>query len=131
MHMLTIRREQVAAFQSAKDGVFARWLVTYLHAHHPTLLGGLPDAELERRVHAGLARARGHGLRDERLIAAFILLMFQHAPDFDTRERLRRRLTEGGRTAEWRFSELVAHTTPEEWAEVRQARDDAAWGTPG
>ncbi|PTL80310.1 hypothetical protein [Vitiosangium sp. GDMCC 1.1324] len=127
--MLRIRKEQMAAFQSMRDEVFARWLATYLRTHYSGLLGALSDADLERRVLVGLARALGHGLRDERKLAQFIILMFQHAPNFDEHEHIRARLSEGGRSAEWRFSEMVARTTQEEWAEVRYARDDATWGT--
>jgi hypothetical protein len=97
--VLVIRREQIAAFQEARDRAFIRWMVGYLRDHHEERVAGMADGEVEERAWQGLRRARQLGVREEQVAVDFIALLFLVASDLYERPAVRRRFAEAADTA--------------------------------
>lgn len=98
-------------------------IVTHLSEEQPELIAGLADAEVARRVAAGIARANSHSFVQPESVTAYVTLMFLVAPDFDSHPAIARALRLHGTEAE-RLRLLFERTREEDW-------DQAAAGSKG
>lgn len=135
--MLTIRADQIQAFHSVADAMFIDRVSQYLKEHHADtsirLLEGvstvrdLPDETLREFIRNGLARARSYDLTHESALAAFIVLQFETAPNFDDHPLLRRALRDERCETNLRIDRLMEQATPENWQAVKERYDANAW----
>ncbi|MGH9900505.1 MAG: hypothetical protein ACRD68_01560 [Pyrinomonadaceae bacterium] len=135
--MLTIREEQMRAFRPAADVVFAKRVATSVRANHGDasvrLPAGtftvrrLPEETLRRLVRGGIARAREYELSHESALAAFVVLMFETAPNFDRHPVIRRILTDENVPPNSRVDRLLEEVTEQNWEAVKQSYDAGAW----
>ncbi len=95
-------------------------IVTHLCEQQPELIAGLPDAEIQRRAAAGIARAHAHGFVQPESVTAYVTLMFLVAPDFDTHPAIARALRAHGAEAE-RLRLLFERTREADWDEAAAA----------
>jgi hypothetical protein len=127
--ILTIRSEQMRAFDAATEPAFIDRLVDHLETFHDDSIAGLEAAELRRRVAAGLARARGYRIYQQDLLTAFVSLMFVIAPNFDEHPTIRAILTQSGRYDD--RAQRLAGLPQTCWEEARQSSDSRAWQANG
>jgi hypothetical protein len=135
--MPQIREEQMQAFQREADVVFERRLAGEIRARQADTvvrLPGrtltvreLPEATLQEMVRDGIERARGYGMTFESSLAAFVVLMFVVAPNFDEHPVVQRRLSDEKVQADARVQGLAKEVPEADWEAARDSYDPGAW----
>lgn len=135
--MLTIRADQIQAFNSLADAMFVDRVWQYLKEHHAdtsihlpegeSTVGNLADEMLKEFIRNGMTRARAYDLTHESALAAFIVLQFETAPNFDDHPLLHRALKDERGDPNLRIDRLMDQTSPENWQAVRERYDANAW----
>ena len=126
MQPFIIWESQMAALQTEKHRQFSRWSADYLAKYLPATVEGLVHAEIEARSLHGVSRALRHGVRDPASMFAFIRLMFEYGPGFDSYPRFRKVLA----TAEpgaLKIESILSSATQEDWKHVRESGEYQAW----
>jgi len=135
--MLTIRGDQIQSFDNVADEMFVDRVSQYLREHHADTAIQLPEATstvqdlndetLHDLVRHGITRAREYGITHESTLAAFVVLQFETAPNFDDHPLLRRVLKDDRVDANLRIDRLLERATPENWQAVKTRYDAGAW----
>lgn len=137
---MLIRADQMDAFNDVAELGFIKRVTKTLQTDHGEAIVRLPDKELpvaimqpegvEELVRHGLARAKQYELEDEASLAAFILLMFETAPNFDEHPLLRRFLEDENVQIDARVDNLMDRATEQNWDVVRKNYNPEAWTAP-
>src|SRR4030095_13313859 len=93
-------------------------------------VGQLSGDTLQHMVRNGVDRARTYGLRHENALAAFVLVMFEFAPNFDADPFLHSMLTNKDVGPDSRLDKLLREATKQHWEAVVGSYDPDAWGLP-
>src|SRR5882762_6741284 len=135
--MLTIRNDQIQSFDNVADEMFVDRVSQYLREHHADTAIQLPEAAstvqdlndetLHDLVCHGITRAREYGISYESTLAAFVVLQFETAPNFDDHPLLHRVLKDDRVEPNLRIDRLLERATPENWEAVKARYDAAAW----
>jgi hypothetical protein len=141
--MLTIRPEQLEAFDPVAEANFERRVAEYMRENHADVAVKLPSGEGEskavevkalddetllRLARTGIARARSYGMTWESSITAFVVLTFVAAPNFDDHPLIRRVLEDAGVEPDQRIEQLWDQTTEENWEIAASNYDASRWG---
>jgi hypothetical protein len=111
-----------------KDDELAEHIAGHLSEEQPETLAGLSDAEIDRRVRLGLARARAQGFTDPEPATAFVALMFLVAPGFDQQPAIAAAIRSARGTPAERLRTMFSQTQEQDWDE---AADLGSWEEPG
>lgn len=127
--MLTIRPEQMEAFDSVADRRIAEKLVALLKE---CLHGALEEGEAAlalRRIRAAIPRARRRNLRWEISLADFAMLDLKYGPDFDSHPEVAPVLSDLSQAANpgAELFSLFSKVPARVWTQLR----DAAVSMPG
>jgi len=87
--MLTIRKEQMAAFARAETKKFEDRMLIHLNKFFPRQCAGLGEPKLRETIRYGIKRAAAYGVTAERDVNKYIDLMIVFGRDFDTDNRFR------------------------------------------
>lgn len=133
-----VRPEQMQAFQPVADAGFARRLKEYLRSAHPDLnvripsgatsINRIPDAVLTRMVQTGIEQGRRYGFTWESNLAAFVVIMFVAAPNFDQHPLIQRALRDDDAPPDTRIESLWHRISNQNWRAVEAYYDPRAWG---
>ncbi len=136
---MIIRPEHVLALTPLIEKDFAARLADELKSLHGEavvwfdgqvkLVRTLPKAVIERLALAGIGRARKHGLSSQESLSAFIVLMFEIAPNFDE-DPAARTLDDQVVPPERRVQELEKRLTSADRGRMNRSYDPAAWQEP-
>lgn len=132
--MLKIYKEQLAEMERRSEVEYVGDLARHLRAEHGEAVAGLDDAELERRIRIGVARAEYYGMDADAAIFGFVAMMFEVAPTFDRQPAIRRVLRDDSIPPDLRIDALWDRTTDEDWDEAERLGQEAEafWaGSPG
>ena|ERR1039458_5270366 len=110
------------------DDELAEHIAGHLSEEQPETLAGLSDAEIDRRVRLGLARARAHGFTDPEPATAFVALMFLVAPGFDQQPAIAAAIRSARGTPAERLRTMFSQTQEQDWDE---AADLGGWDELG
>lgn len=124
---MQITAAQMDVFQQAAERRFIARLCSHLREAHADATAQESDERLAERTRIGVARARRHGMRREKTIALFVGLMFEFGPTFDEHPLASPVLSNEPLRPERRIDLLLQRLSDEDWAEIEDARDDAAW----
>lgn len=124
---MNIRGEQLDVLRADRERQRDVRLAEHLRAVHGDLVEGLSDEALIRRVHAGVRRAQAYGITWDSTLAAFLVLMFRAAPDFDEHPTVQAVLRFEDLEPDLRIDALMAVTDDEHWEQIAARRDDRAW----
>src|SRR5215470_9636140 len=123
-----VRPEQMQAFQPVADAGFARRLREYLRRAHSDLtvripsgttsINLIPAALLTRMVEIGIERGRAYGLCWESSLAAFVVIMFVAAPNFDQHPLIERVLRDDDAPPDGRIERLWHRISDQNWRAV-------------
>lgn len=102
-------------------------LAEHLRDRHGDLVAGLSTDELLQRVRAGIRRAGAHGITWDSTLAAYLVLMFRAAPNFDEHPVVRAVLGHEELAPDLRLAALMEVTDDEHWEEIAAQRDESAW----
>jgi hypothetical protein len=135
--MLTIRADQIQAFDAVAETMFVDRVSRYLQEHHAdtairlregeSTVRDLADEMLREFVRNGVVRARAYELSHESALAAFVVLQFESAPNFDDHPLLHRALTDDRGDPNLRIDRLMDQASPENWEAVKERYDANAW----
>lgn len=81
--MLIIRRAQIPVLAQALLGRFEEELAEHIRGDWPADAAALGPDGLKATVHAGVARALGHGFETEQDLSRYVYLMFTFGAGFD------------------------------------------------
>lgn len=139
--MLKIGQSQFDAFSDVADGAFAGRIAAHLRQNHPDVtvklrsrvssIRDLSDTALEELILKGISRSRGYGLTYENSIAAFVVLMFVIAPNFDSGSKIKRILNDSSIPADSRMQKVLEEGRDVDWMEARSRYDVQAWEESG
>ncbi|MFT3768642.1 MAG: hypothetical protein QM820_24615 [Minicystis sp.] len=124
---MNIRTEQLDVLRADRARQREVRLAEHLRAAHGDLVAGLSDEALLHRVHAGVRRAQAYGITWDSTLAAFLVLMFRAAPNFDEHPIVQAVLRFEDLEPDLRIDALMAVTDDEHWEEIAAKRDDRAW----
>lgn len=134
---LKIRPEQLEAFQPVADAGFVRRLSDYLRREHPDIavrtpsgvlkMNQIPAKTIEWMVQTGIARGRRYGLSWESSLAAFVVIMFVAAPNFDQHPLIQRVLSDDDAPPNGRIERLWRRISNQNWRAVEAYYDPHAW----
>jgi adenine-specific DNA methylase len=135
--MLQIQLKQMEAFGSMTDDLFVKRIVDHLRENYSDTLVQLPsgsltvketdEAELKAMATRGIAQARAYGINHESALAAFVAIMFEAAPNFDSHPTLREMLGDESVDPNSRIEKLLKQLSEQVWEEVRASYDRQAW----
>jgi hypothetical protein len=103
------------------DDELAEHIAGHLGEEQPETLAGLSDAEIDRRVRLGLARARSHGFTDPGPATAFVALMFLVSPCFDRQPAIAAAIRAAAGTPVERLRALFSQTSEQDWDSAASA----------
>ena len=110
------------------DDELVEHIAGHLCEEQPETLEGLSDAEINRRVRLGLARARSHGFSDPEPATAYVALMFLVSPCFDQHPAIAEALQSARGTGAERLRTLFSRTKEQDW---EQAAGLGGWEQAG
>jgi len=135
--MLSISHKQLLAFPPLAERAFVSRVVEYLRNNYPETtiklpagivqLINIPDNSIFEMVEIGISRARKYGIRWESNLAAFVILMFLAAPNFDRQTQVLEVLRSNAIEPESKIDELWEWTTDTEWELIDKSYDPTAW----
>ncbi len=135
--MLKIHKEQMLAFQPLAETTFVRRVAAALRDKHADVAVRLPnssatvaqlsDEVLEEMVQNGIARARQYDISYESALVAFVVTMFEAAPNFDAYPLLQQILQDEKTLPNSRIDLLLDRTSDQDWEEVKRTYDPGAW----
>lgn len=82
--MLTIRKEQVKAFEEQKHQVFVDEMVQHIQIFTPKQFKIIGEASVRQVIILGISKAESYGLTYRGPVQFYIELMFMFGSDFDT-----------------------------------------------
>lgn len=136
---LTIRQDQMAVMQAVAETNFERQIAAQLRGSYADsvvklpdnggehIVSALSDDDLERWVRAGIAKARDYELQIRSSIAAFVVLMFDVAPNFDGHRLCEVLLGDEDRTPDERVDDVLTVLSEKNWNAIRNDYDPQAW----
>lgn len=125
--MFQLRDAHLDGFGPEADAHFVARLIEHLRAEHAITVLRYPPPLVEEMVWNGLARARSYGIEWEAPLAAFIVLMFEFAPNFDEHPAARAVLRDPSLPANARVYALNDRLTDRHWEEMVEGCDMDAW----
>lgn len=127
----------MTVFQESAEESFRQRLSAHLLEQYPKTTVRLPDKEsaieelsdetLHLLVGGNIERARSYGLNYESSIAAFSVLMFEVAPNFDAHQLSQLFLNDEDIEPNVRVDELLEHLTEKNWETIKSNYDVNAW----
>jgi hypothetical protein len=127
MQMLIIRNEQMQIFHEQIEKSFTNSVMDHLKQHHAHVLEGIPDEIILKRFIYGLKRAEHYGLTWQNNLIAFVTLLFEIGPDFDTYPAFQEILSDRSLPANGRMEKLLESIDPGKWEEAKEAYAKYAW----
>jgi hypothetical protein len=120
-------REQIDEWMQRDPRQFVERILRRVREQHPTLRS--TDDMLRDSIRTGVKRARANGLRSDRHVSEFILIMFEIAPNFDQQKDIRRMLDDTQMPVENRWEQLFTSKFDAAWEEADQPGflDAGAW----
>ena len=120
---LIVRNKQIEAFELPLKARFAIKIEEELRAEHSDSVDDLNDDELHEYVMAGIDRAKGYGLEDDKDIKAFVKLLFVIGWYFDEYTLFNEYLTYDDYEHYERMEYLFESATKEDWNKAARLSD--------
>jgi len=122
-----LRAQHVEALQPQATRAFASEVGTFLRARLPHLVADLPSDVVEKRVLAGLNRARGYGFSRDATLAAFVGIMFELGPRFDEQPVIHTALLNALLPPDDRWNLMFSAASDEDWDQAEQMSPPGSW----
>lgn len=121
---IIIRSKQIETFDLSLKNKFAKKIEDELRTEHADSVDDLNDEELHEYVLAGIDRAKGYRLEDDRDIKAFVKLLFTIGWYFDEYQLFNEFLTYDDYEHYERMEYLFESATDEDWDEAAKLSDE-------
>jgi hypothetical protein len=133
---MVIRSSQIDALKRDRFNCYVKKLVDLLRTRYSDTIvqltagsrpvARLPEALLDRLIHASVEKGLQYHLSSESDIATFVLWKFVVAPNFDRHPRCQEVLRDS--SAEGRIDHLRRVMSDDDWEIARARYDSDAWG---
>lgn len=124
---MKIKKNQMDAGLLADENCFIDFIAEHLKEESSDYVQHLPDDGLKEMIGSGLKRARRYGFAAAKDLNAFIVFMFETAPNFDEHPSINKIFTDENIPIEQRFDYMLENITDQEWEEAHQNYDENAW----
>ncbi len=111
--MITIRKDQMIAFEKAAEDNFVREVMVFQRENLPDLTDYLTEQDLKEEVQAGMAKARSYGIEGKSDVVFFVSLRLIAGPEFDSHPVAQEILTDQTIPADERMEILADNLTDE------------------
>ncbi|CAN5783866.1 hypothetical protein BH24ACI3_BH24ACI3_02970 [soil metagenome] len=129
--MLVIRNDQIEKFIRGDGDDFVEHLVAHRKKEDPDIVTEYDDDQLRNMVRIGINKAENYGFQKSKDQSAFVAIMFEIAPNFDTQPEINVVLKDDSLDAEAKFEKLWSPAVPDEaWEKAADEYDEAAWQNP-
>lgn len=129
--MLVIRQSQLETLMRGSEDRFVEHLVSHIKKEDPEISTEYTDDELRNMVRVGIKKAEGYGFTLSEDQSAFVAIMFEVAPNFDTQPEIRSVLEESELTPSARLEKLWSPAVPDEaWEKASEEYDESVWQNP-
>ena len=129
--MLVIRQSQLETLMRGSEDRFVEHLVTHIKTEDPEISTEYTDDELRNMVRLGIRKSEGYGFKLSEDQSAFVAIMFEVAPNFDSQPEIRSVLEENELTPSARLEKLFSPAVPDSvWDKASEEYDESAWENP-
>lgn len=125
--MLVIKKKQIESFIAEDDTQLHRVISEIIRESFHESVGEYSDETLDSMVRIGIERAGTHGFERAEDIAAFVAVMFEISPEFDTRDEVKAVFGDESIPDESKFEQLFGRVTEEEWVEAEKTYNVDTW----
>jgi|SRR5579871_778576 len=125
------RPDHLRAFTDEGERAFEYRLAEHLRENHGNLVKAFPDNILIELVRRGIARGRCYKLLAEKDLTAFVAIMFEIAPNFDSHPHIHHVLTDRRLSSVAKMDVLFKRVPDAIWEEAKRSCDLMAWLEPG
>lgn len=127
--MINLKQNQLNQLTFKDDNEFIAFMRGHLRENYEEMVDAFP-ADLFNEVAAnGIRRARSYKIESYDHLAAFLTLMFEIAPNFDSEPRLADILSQKSQPPDIRFALLFDDSMEEAWQAAEDAYDEESWLT--
>ena len=123
---MVIRSLQINRLEESAAVTLAANIASRLRQDFPAHVAKTNEAELLRRVNAGIKMAESYGLTKGPAIYSFVALMTTIGPDFDSYPLVRHCFAQPG-SGEERMQQVFATMTSERWKSAASRSDPNVW----
>jgi hypothetical protein len=124
---MQITRSQMKGMLAGSDTLLRHAIQRLVRGEHAYVVQDLPQKLFDRMVDAGVASARGFGLREPSDLACFVLLMFEFGPGFWRHPAVERVLRNASQPPAQRLQQVVQRTPPTVWQEIEATLHEQHW----
>jgi hypothetical protein len=125
--MLVIREEQIQNFIAEDEPTLVRLIRQIIHELNPERVKDYSDKLVDDMIRIGMGRAKSRELSLAEDIAAFVSVMFEIAPNFDTQKEIDHVFKDENYQPTERFSQLWERVSDEAWKEAEANYDVKIW----
>jgi hypothetical protein len=125
--MLVIRKQQIQRFIATDEKELAAEVAKSIRQVNGERVAPYDEAQLQKMVKIGIARARANKLTGAEDIAAFVAVMFAVAPRFDEQKDIRQILDNKDISPEARFKLIFDLAPDQAWVEAERRYEDSFW----
>ena len=125
--MLVIREEQIQHFIAEDEQTLVRLIRQILRQTNPERVKDYSDKMLDDMIRIGIARAKSRELNLAEDLAAFVAVMFEIAPNFDSQKDIEQVFNDEKHPPTERFSQLWERVSDEAWIEAEANYDVKIW----
>ena len=125
--MLIIREEQIQHFIAEDETALVRLIRQIVRDLNPERVADYSDQVIDSMIRIGILRAESRGLNLAEDIAAFVAVMFEIAPNFDTQKDIEQIFNDTAFLPTDRFRYLWDRVTEDAWKEAEANYDVKIW----
>lgn len=125
--MLIIREKQIQHFIAKDDAELIELVGRTIRQANAERVSDYDDEKLREMVKIGVERARSRDFELAEDIAAFVMIMFEVAPNFDEQEEIGAVLADGQFKPSERLAQIWERTSDEAWEKAEQSYKADVW----
>lgn len=125
--MLIIRKDQEAVLEASARTRFVKRITQLIRVDCEAEVNDLSDADLEKQVEAGIARAGERGITWESSVYIFVSLIFVIGPHFDQHPQIRPLLDDDQVSPNERVRRLPEQLSEDVWQSATHHARSIPW----
>jgi len=125
--MLVIKKEQIEKFIAEDDTQLIRVITEIVREAFYDGVKDHSDKTLESMAKIGIERAKSRKFERAEDIAAFVAIMFEISPGFDSVEQIDALLNDEAVPVDMRLEQMAGRIPDDVWAEAEMTYDSKTW----
>ena len=135
--MISINEEQLQQYQQNDPNNFLDFICQNLTENIPELVDDIPKEVFDEMVQNGIDKAKYYDLQTDEDIAAFVTIMFEISPNFDSQKDINDVLMDTSIAPKDKMDQIFEQVSSQAWSEAELMYDSDSWfpqkpsATPG